>query len=104
MRICSNRKTREGTYVSSYVSVRYLKTVRICACGDHSTWTRPQRDAGGGGHLRIARFFICKSVSPDKSGTDVMSSVCLIKVSNDAREWTHHDHTASELPDNTRNV
>lgn len=51
-----------------------------------------------------AFFFICKSVSSDKSGTDVMSSVCLIKVSNDAREWTHHDHTASELPDNTRNV
>lgn len=48
-------------------------------------------------------LFICKSMSPDKSGTDVMS-VCLIKMSNDAREWTHHDHTASELPDNTRNV
>jgi len=62
---------------------------------------------GGGGGVDTCEsrvFFICKSVSPDKSGTDVMSSVCLIKVSNDAREWTHHDHTASELPDNTRNV
>lgn len=34
-----------GTCVSSCVSVRYLKNVRICACGDHSTWTRPQRNA-----------------------------------------------------------
>jgi len=34
----------------------------------------------------------------------LLAKACRLKVSNDAREWTHHDHTASELPDNTRNV
>jgi len=99
MRVCSSHKTREGTYVTSCVSVRYLKNVRICACGDHSTWTRPQRGAGVD-ICESRNFLLAKACR--QSGTDVVSSV--IKVSNDAREWTHHDHTASELPDNTRNV
>jgi len=64
IRICSSHKTREGTYVSSCVSVRYLKNVRICACGDHSTWTRPQR--GAGVDICESRIFTCKSVSPVK--------------------------------------
>lgn len=42
-------------------------------------------------------------VSPAKasvfliSGTDVVCR-CLIKMSTMHGEWTHHDHTASELP------
>lgn len=66
----------------------------------------------GGGHFFANRaffpfiiifFLLAKACRQLKwNGRDV--GVCRIKVFNDAREWTHHDHTASELPDNTRNV
>lgn len=102
-----------------YLSLRFLvrfgqvpeKTLEFVRVEIISTWTRPQRNAGGG-HLRIARararflfsfFFIftCKSVvAAVKSGTDCGLSVCMSDKSvltMFTRMWTHHDHTASEI-------
>jgi hypothetical protein len=56
----------------------------------------------------LARFFfffyLRKRVAGWRSETDVVVSSVSDKSVYDAREWTHHDHTASELPDNIRNV
>jgi len=65
------------------------------------------RDAGVVDSCEKSRefFYLRKRVAGWRSETDVnVSSVSSDKSVYDAREWTHHDHTASELPDNIRNV
>lgn len=90
------------------MSVRYLKNVGICACEDRNIWTRAA--TGDAEWWTLAKnlacffYFLRKRVAGWRSETDVSVVGCLIKVIYDAREWTHHDHTASELPDNIRNV